>query len=97
MTNKISEPYTKEVLKAIMRMKKGKFISHMKTLEPELLAKFPRYNKRCSILPDNVFKWICEEYGLTIDEIIQRFMIFHGIENQIDIQRVYANFGMTKI
>lgn len=97
MTNKINEPYNKEALKAVLRMKKGKFIIHMNELEPDLLAKFPKYNKRCSILSDNVFKWICEEYGLTIDEVIQRLILHYGIEKQVDIQKVYACFGITKI
>lgn len=97
MTNKINEPYTKEALRAILRMKRGKFITHMKILESELLAEFPRYNKRWSILPDNIFLWICSDYGIEKDVIIQRLMIYHGIETPADIQKAYASFGMTKV
>lgn len=97
MTNKVNEPYTKDSLRAVLRMKRSKFITHMKTLESELMIKFPRYNKKCSIVPDGVFKWICDDYGLNTETVIERMIIYYGIENPTDIKQIYATFGVSQI
>ena len=53
---------TKEDLRQFLNMKKGSYKRHMKALEPELLEKFPNYNKYSTILFPKIFEFIIIDY-----------------------------------
>jgi hypothetical protein len=92
MINILADPFTKQVLRVILRMTKGTFIKFMNILEPDLMNKFPRYNKRCSIIPEPIFMWICVEYGLTMRQVADRFIAHFKIKDQSDINLIYTLF-----
>lgn len=92
MINIEEEPFTKQVLRAILRMKKGRFNTFMNVLLPDLIKEFPNYNKKCSILSEPIFMWICSQHKLKMRRVADGYIAYFKIVNQSDINLIYTLF-----
>jgi len=89
-------PFTKDDLKAITGYKTSKLYKEMKALEPELINKFPRYNKNASILPDNQFFWICEELtGKNKDAVLSILKERNFFNTEITLETIKSFYGLS--
>lgn len=87
--------YSKHLLREILNYNQSKLNREINVLLPELLEKFPRYNQRAHILPENVFFWIAEQLGFE-RETIQNRIISTMQKKELNHYEMIRNFGAGK-
>lgn len=88
------QPLTKKLLIQILAISPSEFGRRMKVLEPELVEKFPTYNKHKNTLPPMIFIWICDQFE-DRSIIIARLANHFGIEEPSDIEKFKNCYGIT--
>lgn len=89
-------PLTKEILINVLGVKRSYFIRYMKVIEKDLLKKFPRYKKGSSILPDKIFFWLCDDFGIEKEEAVKRIIELMPEYKNENIERIEKIYGLNK-
>jgi hypothetical protein len=90
------KPLTKDILIKVSGVTKNYFIRRMKVLEKDLLKEFPRYKKSSSILPDKIFFWLCDEFGVEKEIAVTRIIeLIPEFKNE-NIEKIKKMYGLNK-
>jgi len=81
MTEK--QPFTKKLLRQILRVSNSTLYRELKKIKSKLLLKFPHYDENRKILPDDLFYWLLEQMGVDKESALKRIIeIYHHKEKK---------------
>ncbi len=85
---------SKKLLRAVLCLKSTSFVRHMNDIYPDLIDKYPRYNKRRHTLDPEVFFWICHDKGLNVNMIKERIFDYYNVNMDAEKAKIVKCFGL---
>jgi hypothetical protein len=79
---------TKKLLRAVLEMNPAQYTKELKPHKSKLMQKFPRYSDTANTLPIGAFVAICEHFGLSHDGILNKIIVYHGVTDKVEIERI---------
>lgn len=94
MTSITIQALNKKLLIAILGISKSTLNRRMKYLKPEILLINPLYNENSQILRQDIFILICKDYGLSNEQIAERFINHFPNYNLVNIEKIRGMYGL---
>lgn len=85
--------FTRQTLESVLGISRSSVYRFLKSIDAELKQKFPKHHPTRRIIPNEVFYWICNEYGFDKDIVFARLMItYHKLSNE-NIEMIKNCYG----
>jgi len=93
MTEK--QPFTKKLLRQILRVSNSTLYRELKKIKPKLLLKFPNYDENRKILPDDLFYWLLEQMGVDKEAALKRIIEIYHRKEKNDYESLKNYYGLN--
>ena len=89
-----SIPFTKQMLISVLGISKSTLNRRTKYLMPNILKLQPNYNKASQILRKDIFILICDDFGWSRHDVLNRIKIVIPEYKDTDITIMEGIFGL---
>lgn len=88
------QPYTKQFLSQILGISSQTLARYLNKNEIKLLNVYPQYSKTDKRLHPLVFKFVCDENGVSSNQIAEILKVNYPGHNQIDVEGIKRLYGL---
>jgi len=89
-----STPFSKQMLRSVLGISKSTLNRRIKYLMSNILELQPNYNEASQILRKDIFILICDDFGWSRNDVLNRIKIFIPGYKDTDIMVMQGIFGL---